>query len=133
MRELYQHVVPANTSSLRTQGPIRRGPSFWPVADTCRNPKAGGYGPLRSQGRRSLGAKLYSAPAAGAARTPRPLVLTGWPTPAVAQKPVTMGPCVRRDDDGWVPNLLRLRRGHRAHRIAFAQQRAGAGDHHVAL
>src|ERR1700730_8101301 len=29
--------------------------------------------------------------------------------------------------------LLRLRRGHRAHRIAFAQQRAGAGDHHVAL
>ena len=41
-----------------------------------------------------------------------------------------MGPCVRRGD-GY---LLRLRaRRHRAHRIALAQQCAGARHHDVAL
>ena len=29
--------------------------------------------------------------------------------------------------------LLRVRRRHRPHRIAFAEQRAGAGDHDVAF
>src|SRR3981189_3029059 len=45
-----------------------------------------------------------------------------------------MGPCVRRDDARAVlAALLRIRTRHRPHRIALAQQRAGAGHHDVAF
>jgi len=39
-------------SSLRTQGPIPRDLSISKVADAFRKMKAGGYGSLRSRGRR---------------------------------------------------------------------------------
>ena len=52
-------------SSLRTQGPIRRGPSLWQAAGRLSlNQIAGGYGSLRSQGRPAVGVNIKTRPLA---------------------------------------------------------------------
>jgi hypothetical protein len=127
---------PPSPSSPRTRGPIRRGLSLGTLASAMKKTVAGGYGSLRSQGRRKASVvrvseatsgihnSYYEDPPSPSSPRTRGPIRRGLSLGTLTRRhgknpgPVVMGPCFRRDDAKQIEPNARVR--SRGARIARA-------------